>query len=118
MLRDVRLYLEDIVTACEKIDRYSSGMNFDQFKADDRTYDAVIRNLEIIGEAARNISLDVREQYPAIEWRGVSAFRNILAHQYFAIKDEIVWDVVCNKIPLLNEQIQEILKAEDSTNVT
>lgn len=109
MSRDPRLYLEDILEACEKIQRYTSRMLFDEFQSDDRTYDAVIRNLEIIGEAAKNIRPEIQELYPDIEWRAISAFRNIVAHEYFAIKTEIVWDIVVNKIPDLYNHIQDIL---------
>src|SRR3972149_6618344 len=109
MSRDVRLYLEDILLACQKIRRFTSDMNLEQFKTDDRTQDAVIRNLEIIGEAARNIPPEVKEQYHAVEWRAVSAFRNILVHEYFAIQEEIVWDIVANKIPQLQQLCQIIL---------
>jgi uncharacterized protein with HEPN domain len=76
-------------------------MSLEQFRQDDRTYDAVIRNLEIIGEAARNIPVETQSRYPQIEWRSIAAFRNIVAHEYFGIKDEIVWDIVTNKIPEL-----------------
>jgi uncharacterized protein with HEPN domain len=109
MSRDARLYLEDILLACQKIHRFTSMMDLEQFKADDRTHDAVIRNLEIIGEAARNVPPEIQKQYPTVEWRAVSAFRNILAHEYFAIQDEIVWDIVCNKIPQLQQLCQNIL---------
>ncbi len=87
MSRDMSLYLEDILEACQKIQRYTAGMSFSDFRGDERTYDAVIRNLEIIGEAARNVEPEFQERYPVIEWRSISALRNILAHGYFSIKD-------------------------------
>jgi uncharacterized protein with HEPN domain len=114
MSRDVRLYLEDILTAAQKIQRYLAGLSDDQFRQDDRTYDAVIRNLEVIGEAARNIPDDFRQRFPEIEWRSISAFRNILVHEYFAIRDEIVWDIVANKVPELQELIQNVMNNIDS----
>jgi len=64
MSRSVRLYLEDILTCCAKVKRYSQGMTFEEFQTDERTYDAVVRNLEIIGEAVKNIPEDMRSQYP------------------------------------------------------
>jgi uncharacterized protein with HEPN domain len=109
MSRDVGLYLDDILLACQKIRRYTAGMSFADFKGDERTYDAVIRNLEIIGEAARNVEPEFQQQYPEVEWRSITAFRNILAQGYFSVKDEIVWDIVQNKVPQLEELIWNLL---------
>ena len=109
MSRDVALYLEDILTSCNKIIRFTSGTTFETFKTDDRTYDAVIRNPEIIGEAAKNIPVEFHRKYPQVEWRGIGALRNIVAHEYFGVKDEIIWDVVVDKIPVLQKQIEQIL---------
>lgn len=110
MSRDPSLYLEDIVEACEKIQRYTRGMTFDQFVEDERTMDAVVRNLEIIGEASRHIPEELTCQYPEVEWGRIVALRNIVAHEYFGVDEEIIWDVVQNKIPRLLEQIQRILQ--------
>ena len=110
MSRDIRLYLDDILQSCRKILRYTEGMDFTQFQDDERTYDAVIRNLEIIGEASRNLPSEIKHRYPEIEWRSISAFRNIVAHEYFAIKSEIVWDIIRNKIPEIQQQFQYLLK--------
>ena len=102
MSRDSRLYLEDIQLSCRKILRYTENLDFDEFISDDRTYDAVFRNLEIIGEAARNVPEPIRVRQPEIDWRAIAALRNIVAHEYFGIKDEIIWDVIRNKVhPLL-----------------
>ena len=109
MSRNPRLYLEDILQSCEKVLRFTDGLTFAQFKIDDRTYDAVLRNLEIIGEAAKNVTDDIQQKYPFIEWRKIIGFRDIAAHQYFSITDSIVWDIVQNKIPELNEHIIQIL---------
>jgi uncharacterized protein with HEPN domain len=106
--RDPELYLEDIRIACNKIIRYMKGMTFENFKADDRTYDAVIRNLEIIGEAAKNIPEEICRSHPEIEWRAITALRNIVAHEYFGVRDEIIWDIATNKITRLQSQINHI----------
>jgi uncharacterized protein with HEPN domain len=116
MSRDPGLYLEDIHLSCQKIMRYTIGMAFDSFCKDDRTYDAVIRNLEIIGEAAKNIPSELQSCYPSIEWRAIGALRNIMAHEYFGIKNEIVWDIVQNKVPVLLEQINIILNELDKSS--
>jgi uncharacterized protein with HEPN domain len=110
MSRDVGLYLEDILLACQKIHRYTAGMSLADFKGDERTYDAVIRNLEIIGEAAGNVEPEFHAQYPEVEWRPITAFQQILAQGYFSIKDAIVWDSVQNKVPQLEELIWNLLE--------
>jgi uncharacterized protein with HEPN domain len=110
MSRDYRLYLEDIKSSCLKIQRYTVGMNFENLRQDDRTYDAVIRNFEIIGEAARSMPAEIQQKHPEISWRAIAALRNIVAHEYFGIKDEIIWDIVSQKIPELLAQVQTILE--------
>jgi len=107
--RDPALYLEDMETACSKILRYISGMTLSDLIKDDRTYDAVVRNLEIIGEAVKNVPMEIKNQYPQVEWRAIGALRNIVAHEYFGVKDEIIWDILENKIPVLRTQVQLIL---------
>ena len=71
--------------------------------------DAVVRNLEIIGEAAKNIPQEIRDKHPGIEWKKVCAFRDVLAHSYFGIDMEIVWDILRNKIPALKKEILSML---------
>jgi uncharacterized protein with HEPN domain len=110
MSRDLRLYLTDILISGEKVLRYTEGMNFENFVADDRTFDAVIRNLQIIGEAVKNIPDDVRELNPEMEWRKIAGLRDILAHAYFQIEDEIIWDVVQNKVPSLLGIVSQLLE--------
>ena len=114
MLRDYRLHLEDILESCRKILRYIQGLNFEQFVQDDKTYDAVIRNLEIIGEAAKSVPEETRKHHPDVEWRKISGMRDVVAHAYFGVNDEIVWDVLENKIPVLQTQISEILNTGDN----
>jgi len=110
MSRDYLLFLDDIAQSSQKILRYIGGISYEQFLRDDKTYDAVIRNLEVIGEAVKNIPEEIRTRYPEIEWRKMSGLRDIVAHEYFGVSDEIVWDVIQNKIPVLLEQVNQILK--------
>ena len=85
-------------------------MSFDEFVNDDRTYHATLRNLEIIGEAIKNISDETKIKYPQVKWRKIARFRDIVAHDYFGVSDEIVWDVIQNEIPSLTNQIQGIIE--------
>ena len=81
---------------------------------DDRTYDAILRNLEIIGEATKHISEESKSHYPRVKWRKIGDFRNIVAHNYFGVSDEIVWDVIENEIPPLLEQIKIMLNEKSA----
>jgi uncharacterized protein with HEPN domain len=103
------LYLEDILSSGAKILRYTEGMTCEDLTRDERTYDAVVRNLQIIGEVVKNVPMEFRDKYKQIEWRKIAGLRDILAHAYFCLEDEILWDVVENKVPILIEQIREIL---------
>lgn len=103
--RDWKLFLDDILEAAGRIIQYAEDMTFETFLSDHRTYDAVVRNLEIIGEAAKNIPSEIRANYPDIEWRKISGLRDILAHVYFGLDDEVLWDIVENKLVELVQQI-------------
>lgn len=107
MSRNDALFLKDMSQACDRIARFTAGVSREQFLADERTYHAVLRNLEIIGEAAKHISENMREKFPAVEWRKITAFRDIVAHEYFGIDENILWDVVANKVPVLREQLKD-----------
>ena len=110
MPRDSTMLVRDILRALAKIQRYTAGMNQAAFLSDELTYDAVVRNLAIIGEAAKHIPENMRQQHPQIDWRRIAGMRDIVSHHYFSIYDEIVWDVVMKKIPELQEQIQALLE--------
>ncbi len=112
MSRDWQLYLEDILESCAKISRFTLGMDRATFCADERTFDAVIRNLEVIGEAVKHIPDEVRSRVAVVEWRKIAGLRDILAHAYFGIDEDIVWDVVRNKIPQLQSALG-FLRKED-----
>jgi uncharacterized protein with HEPN domain len=103
------MYLYDIAESCEKIVRFTAGLSQSELIGDERTYDAVVRNLEIVGEAAKHISEEVRGQLPDIEWRKAAGLRDMLTHVYFGIDNDILWDVIQNKIPPLAIAINDFL---------
>lgn len=109
MPRNSFLYIDDMLTASEKIIKFTEGLAKDDFFVDVKTYDAVIRNLEIIGEAAKKIPPKFREKHDNVEWKKIAGLRDILIHEYFGIDSEIVWDVVQNKIPELIKILKRIL---------
>lgn len=110
MSRDELLYLEDIQESCEKVKRFTKGMKYKDFVQNELHFDAVLRNLEIIGEAVKNISEETQQKYPQMKWRKIAGFRNIVAHEYFGVNEETVWDIVENEIPSLLEIIKTMLK--------
>ena len=102
-------FVEDILDAMDKAEILVEGFSYDEFKADFRTNFAVVRALEIIGEAAKRLPASLREKYPAIPWRGMAGMRDRIIHGYDTVDLQIVWDVVENDIPRINPQIQQIL---------
>lgn len=116
MLRDVSLYLQDIETACKKIIAYTEGVPKIVFFQGDMVFDATIRNLEVIGEAIKQIPASFRVKYPNVEWRKIAGLRDIVIHHYFGIDSDIIWDVIQNKIPELLIQIQLMLANESSNS--
>jgi len=101
MHRDPRLYLDDILEAIGQIREYTVSMSYDVFTRDRKTQDAVVRNLEIIGEAAGRLPEDKKHAASEIEWRKIVGLRNMLIHEYFGISLPVVWDVVQNKLDAL-----------------
>ena len=107
--REIQLLLEDILEACQKILSYTEGVSFDDFVNDDKTIDAVVRNFEIIGEAANRIPEDFKSDHPEIEWRRIIAFRNRIIHEYFGINYKMVWKIKEENIPVLKNFIQQAI---------
>ena len=109
-MRDYKLYLDDILEATKRIEKYTKGFTLEKLKKDNLTIDGVVRNLEIIGEAVKNIPADIKDKYPDIEWKKIAGLRDILAHEYFGIDLEILWDIIENKLPDLKKEISCLLK--------
>lgn len=91
--RTPQLLIQDILVSCHKIIEYSEGMTYNDFIKDVKTIDAVIRNFEIIGEAANRLPDDFKENYPEIDWHRIRGFRNRIVHDYMGIDYEIVWEI-------------------------
>ena len=113
--RNCKMYLDDIHTAIERILEYTQGCEFIGFKRDYKTVDAVIRNFEIIGEAAKNIPDEIKEKYQDVPWDEMYSLRNRISHAYFGIDYEIIWDIITNYLPENKAQI-EIIKNEADKN--
>lgn len=109
-MRDYKLYLDDIIEAIKRIEKYTKDLAVEKFKKDDLIIDGVVRNLEIIGEAVKNIPANVKDKYSEIEWKKIAGLRDILAHEYFGVDLEILWDIVENKLPALKKEIFRLLK--------
>ncbi|MGQ9815333.1 MAG: HepT-like ribonuclease domain-containing protein [Candidatus Roseilinea sp.] len=93
--------------------RCSQGVDFEEFASDEKTFDAAAWNLEIIGEAARHISPEMRQRYAFAEWNKIAGLRDVAADEYLGLDEDILWDIVQNRIPRLLEQIRQILATED-----
>jgi len=94
MTRDYWLYISDMEEAIRKIQNYTGKLSYENFADDNMVIDAVIRNFEIIGEAAGHIPLEIQIQYPAIPWRQIKSMRNIMIHEYFGVDLEIIWKTI------------------------
>jgi uncharacterized protein with HEPN domain len=108
MQKELKTYFEDIITAIEKIEKYTIGMTKEDLIRNDLVQDAVVRNLEVIGEAVKKIPDDVRNSYKDIQWKKIAGLRDILIHEYFGVNMNIVWDVIENKLKLLKAAADEL----------
>jgi uncharacterized protein with HEPN domain len=107
VMRSYKLYLNDISDSMQKILDYTKGIDYDEFTENSMIFDAVIRNFEIIGEAAKNIPADIKSRYPGIPWSDMVGMRNILSHGYFGIDYSIVWSTI-ELLPKMLEEIAHI----------
>jgi len=109
-MRDFKLYLKDIITAANAITNFINGMNYEQFCDDDKTVSAVIKKLEIIGEASKKIPPEITLSNPKIPWKEMAGMRDILIHSYFGTEFAAVWTAAKTSIPELIFQIEELFR--------
>jgi len=108
--RDWRFRVRDILAAVRAIERYTEGMTFEQFAADARTIDAVVRNLITIGESTRWIPEPIRDAHREVPWRTLRGVRNVVVHEYFGVDSEILWETVRADLPPLAPRLEAILQ--------
>jgi uncharacterized protein with HEPN domain len=106
--RPVDLLLDDICEAIDRIEQYTSGMSFDVFSKDRKSVDAVVRNLEIIGEASNRLPADFKDGHSQIKWHKVVGLRHRIVHEYFGIDLQIVWQILQKDLPSLRQAISQI----------
>ena len=110
MKRDDTVYLRHIIDAVEQIEHYTRGMSESEFLIHSMAHDAVVRQIEIIGEAARNISNDFQKSHPALPWAKMTGIRNKITHEYFNVNLAVVWDTVQEDLPPLKTAVIQILQ--------
>lgn len=112
MKRDVRLYLQDIYDSIVAIRSYTASLSEGVFRKNAQTQDAVVRRLEIMGEAAKHVDEHFRRRHPDIPWRKIAGMRDILIHEYFGVSLGRVWEVAINDLPLLEQQFKKLINSE------
>jgi len=110
--REYILYLEDMLQSMKKIEEYLGDLDFKRFKITYMVVDAIIRNFEIIGEASKNIPMEIKDQYPEIPWKKMYGLRNLIAHEYFGIDYEMIWEIAKNNLPQNRIDIDFIVNKE------
>jgi uncharacterized protein with HEPN domain len=108
--RSWTLFLRDMLECARKIERFTSGRSLAKFVGDEMAYDAVLRNLEVLGEAAKKIPEEVRRRHGEVDWRSVGGLRDVLAHAYFALDDETLWKIASEDIPRIVPDLECIAR--------
>ena len=113
MSRNWKLFIRDMQHAGARIRRYVAERDQASFLADEMAFDATLRNLEILGEAAKAMPQEIRARYPDVDWRAIAGLRDVLAHAYFALDGATLWDIVQNKVPTLLAQLERIQEGSE-----
>ena len=114
--REYYIYLEDMLTSLLRIEEYIGEMEFKEFKMNHLVVDAVVRNFEIIGEASKNVPPEIQNKYPQIPWKKMYGLRNLIAHEYFGIDYEMIWEISKNNLPRNSIDLRKIIEAEKSSD--
>jgi uncharacterized protein with HEPN domain len=109
-LRETKLYLLDMFESAQKILDYTRSSTKKEFSQNSEKVDAVVRNLEIIGEAANKIPQVIRHGYPEIDWQGIIGMRNVIIHEYFGVDLDIIWKTIRDRLPELTRHLRKILE--------
>ena len=115
MSRDISLYIKDILQNMRDAEEFIQELSYDQFLSDKKTLNAVVRSIEVIGEAAKKVPDEIRVKYPSVPWREMAGMRDKLIHFYFSVDREAVWLVVKERIPALKPLIEQILRDLSAT---
>jgi uncharacterized protein with HEPN domain len=110
--RDALLFLEDIEKSCVRIIRYTAGRSREEIFSDELRLDAVLFNLQTLGEAVKKLPADLRQRYPTIPWREIAGLRDFVAHSYFSLDVEILWDAIQRDVPILLDSVQGVISKE------
>ena len=108
--RNYIMYLEDINHCIDKIEQYIGKLSYEKFTKNSLVVDALIRNLEVIGEASRNVPEEIMQHYPDVPWKSMIGLRNLLIHEYFGVDLEIVWEIIKNDLPKTKPLISHVLE--------
>jgi len=109
MKRNILVFIDDIIEAIESIEEYIEGHTFDSFQTNKMLFDAVVRNLEVIGEASKSIPDEIRDRYDDVPWQRMVGLRNILIHEYFGVNKQVIWKIVSENIPEIKPKMKRLL---------
>jgi uncharacterized protein with HEPN domain len=115
MTRDIQVYIDDILDSIAKIERYTKAINEQDFLTDTQVQDAVLRRLEIMGEAVKNIPRTIRDKYPQLPWKNIAGLRDVLIHEYFGVNMRRVWKVARQDINDIRQKLLQVQKDLNST---
>lgn len=110
MIRDPQIYIQDMLECINNIEEDTSGLTTEDFAQKRIVQQAVVRNIEIIGEATQKLPSEFKNHYPTIPWRKIVAMRNKVIHEYFGLKIDVIWRTIQNDLPELKKELEQVLK--------